>query len=145
VLAHGSASNPLLKTVIVTPGAWLDNFRMHTWLWAVPFGALLSALLTFQLLRSRLKGMALFTSGVAQAATILTAGVGLFPFLMPSSTNPGDSLTVWDASSSVKTLFIMLVAVVIFLPLILAYTTWVYRVVRGQISLDAVRRHVGPY
>jgi cytochrome d ubiquinol oxidase subunit II len=145
MLAHGSPSNPLLKTVTLTPGAWLDNFRMHTWLWAVPLGALLSALLTIQLLRLRLHGMALFTSGVAQAATILTAGVGLFPFLMPSSTNPGESLTVWDASSSVKTLFIMLIAVIIFLPVVLAYTTWVYRVLRGQISLEAIRRHVGPY
>jgi cytochrome d ubiquinol oxidase subunit II len=145
MLAHDSASNPLLKTVILTPGAWLDNFRLHTWLWAVPFGALLSALLTNQLLRLRLHGMALFTSGVTQAATILTAGIGLFPFLMPSSTNPGESLTVWDASSSDKTLFIMLVAVIIFLPVVLAYTTWVYRVLRGQISLEAIRRHVGPY
>jgi cytochrome d ubiquinol oxidase subunit II len=114
-------------------------------LWAVPCGALLSALLTIQLLRLRFNGMALFISGITQAATILTAGVGLFPFLMPSSTNPAESLTVWDASSSVKTLFIMLIAVIIFLPIVLAYTTWVYRVLRGQISLEAVRRHVGHY
>jgi cytochrome bd ubiquinol oxidase subunit II len=145
MLAHGSASDPLLKTVILTPGAWLDNFTIHPWLWGVPIGALLSALLTIQLLRLRLQGMALFTSGVTQAATILTAGVGLFPFLMASSTNPGESLTVWDASSSAKTLFIMLIAVIIFLPLVLAYTTWVYRVMRGQISIEAIRRHVGPY
>jgi cytochrome d ubiquinol oxidase subunit II len=145
MLAHESASNPLLKTVVLTPGAWLDNFLIHPWLWVVPVGALLSALLTIQLLKLRLHGRALFTSGVTQAATILTAGVGLFPFLMPSSTNPGESLTVWDASSSAKTLFIMLVAVIIFLPLVLAYTTWVYRVLRGQISLEAIRRHVGPY
>jgi cytochrome d ubiquinol oxidase subunit II len=145
MLAHESASNPLLKTVVLTPGAWLDNFLVHPWLWVVPVGALLSALLTVQLLKLRLHGRALFTSGVTQAVTILTAGVGLFPFLMPSSTNPGESLTVWDASSSAKTLFIMLVAVIIFLPLVLAYTTWVYRVLRGQISLEAIRRHVGPY
>jgi cytochrome bd ubiquinol oxidase subunit II len=145
MLAHGSASNPTLKTVILTPGAWLDNFWIHPWLWVVPAGALISALLTIQLLRLRLLGMALFTSGITQAATILTAGVGLFPFLMPSSTNPGESLTVWDASSSAKTLSIMLIAVIIFLPLILAYTTWVYRVLRGRISLEAIRRHVGPY
>ena len=144
VLGEG-ASNPLLKTVVLSPGAWLDNFDKHEWLWAVPVGALVSALLTIQLLRLRLLGMALFTSGMTQAATILTAGVGLFPFLMPSSTNPGESLTVWDASSSAKTLLIMLIAVIVCLPLVLAYTTWVYRVLRGQISLEAIRRHVGPY
>jgi cytochrome d ubiquinol oxidase subunit II len=145
IVAGGGASNPLLKTVVMSPGAWLDNFDKHEWLWAVPVGALVSALVTIQLLRLRLNGMALFTSGMTQATTILTAGVGLFPFLMPSSTNPGESLTVWDASSSAKTLLIMLIAVIVFLPLVLAYTTWVYRVLRGQISLEAIRRHVGPY
>jgi cytochrome d ubiquinol oxidase subunit II len=39
----------------------------------------------------------------------------------------------------------MLFAVIVFLPLILLYTTWVYRVLRGKISLEAIRRHVGPY
>jgi cytochrome d ubiquinol oxidase subunit II len=102
-------------------------------------------LLTVQLLRLSLHGMALITSGLTQAATILTAGVGLFPFLMPSSTNPSESLTVWDASSSAKTLFIMLIVVVVFLPIVLLYTTWVYRVLRGKISIEAIRRHVGPY
>jgi cytochrome bd ubiquinol oxidase subunit II len=141
----GGPSNPLLKSVVLARGAWLDNFVMHTALWLVPVGAIVAALLTILLLRVGRHGAALVTSGVTQAATILTAGIGLFPFLMPSSTNPADSLTIWDASSSAKTLFIMLIAVIIFLPIVLAYTTWVYRVLRGQISLDAIRRHVGPY
>jgi cytochrome bd ubiquinol oxidase subunit II len=145
IVLGGSASNPLLKTVVLASGAWLDNFSRHEWLWVLPFGAPISALLTIQLLRLRFKGIALVTSGLTQAATILTAGVGLFPFLMPSSTNPAESLTVWDASSSAKTLAIMLVAVIVFLPLVLAYTTWVYRVLRGRISLEALRRHLGPY
>jgi cytochrome bd ubiquinol oxidase subunit II len=110
IVAADGASNPLLKTVVLSPGAWLDNFDKHEWLWAVPVGALVSALLTIQLLRLRLNEMALFTSGITQATTILTAGVGLFPFLMPSSSNPGESLPVWDASSSAKTLLIMLIA-----------------------------------
>jgi cytochrome d ubiquinol oxidase subunit II len=141
----GGPSNPLLKTVICGRGAWLDNYRSHGLLWIAPAGGIASALLTSQLLRVGRAGLALLTSGLAQAMTILTAGIALFPFLMPSSTNPGDSLTVWDASSSAKTLFIMLVAVIIFLPIVLAYTTWVYRKLRGQISLDSIRRHVGPY
>ena len=138
-------SNPLLKTVVLARGAWLDNYRMNGLLWMVPLGGITAALLTYQLLRLGRYGVALFSSGVTQAATILTAGIALFPFLMPSSTNPGDSLTIWDASSSAKTLFIMFIAVIVFLPVILAYTTWVYRILRGQISLDAIRRHVGPY
>jgi cytochrome bd ubiquinol oxidase subunit II len=141
----GGPSNPLLKSVVLARGAWLDNFVMHPALWLMPAGAIVAALLTILLFRVGRHGAGLVASGITQATTILTAGIGLFPFLMPSSTNPGDSLTIWDASSSAKTLFIMLIAVIIFLPLVLAYTTWVYRVLRGQISLDAIRRHVGPY
>jgi cytochrome bd ubiquinol oxidase subunit II len=145
-LANGAGpSNPLLKTVVYVRGAWLDNYRMHGVLWMAPVGGIIGALLTYQLLRLGRSGPALVTSGITQTATILTAGIALFPFLMPSSTNPSDSLTIWDASSSAKTLFIMLVAVIVFLPIVLAYTTWVYRILRGRISLDAIRRHVGPY
>jgi cytochrome bd ubiquinol oxidase subunit II len=145
-IANGAGpSNPLLKTVVYAHGAWLDNYRLHGLLWLAPVGGIAAGLLTHQLLRKGRPGIALVASGVTQAATILTAGIALFPFLMPSSTNPDDSLTVWDASSSAKTLFIMLIAVVVFLPIVLAYTTWVYRILRGQISLDAIRRHLGPY
>jgi cytochrome d ubiquinol oxidase subunit II len=145
VVDGGGPSNPLLKSVVLARGAWLDNFVTHAVLWLVPGTAIVATLLAMLLLRVGRHGAALVASGVTQATTILTAGIGLFPFLMPSSTNPGDSLTIWDASSSAKTLFIMLIAVIIFLPIVLAYTTWVYRVMRGQISLDAIRRHVGPY
>lgn len=138
-------SNPLLKTVAVARGAWLDNYRAHGILWLAPVAGVAGGLVTCQLLRLGRRGFALVASGVTQAATILTAGIALFPFLMPSSTTPDHSLTVWDASSSAKTLLIMLVAVVVFLPIVLAYTTWVYRVLRGQVTLEAIRRHAGLY
>jgi cytochrome d ubiquinol oxidase subunit II len=72
-------------------------------------------------------------------------GFALFPFLMPSSTAPNHGLTIWDASSSARTLSIMLSAVSIFMPLILAYTAWVWRVLRGRISLEEIRKHAGFY
>ena len=143
--ADDGPSNPLLKVVAVSPGAWLDNFNHHPVLWLVPAAGVLAALLTNRMLLTKRSGIALVSSGITQAATIFTAGIALFPFLMPSSTVPNASLTIWDASSSAKTLFIMLVAVLIFLPIVLAYTTWVYSVLRGQITLEAIRRHVGFY
>ena len=45
----------------------------------------------------RRHGTAFLASCLVQAGTILTAGIALFPFLMPSSTQPGHGLTVWDA------------------------------------------------
>lgn len=141
----GAASNPLLKAVVMSPGAWFDNYTNHGLLWLLPVAAIAAALLVNALLKVGRPGSALIASGVTQAATIFTVAVALFPFLMPSSTNPNHSLTIWDASSSAKTLQIMLAAVLIFLPIVLAYTTWVYRVLRGRITLEAIRRHVGHY
>ncbi len=138
-------SNPLSKIVVTVRGGWLDNFRIHGILWLAPIAGVAAPLLTLVLLRRRMNGAALFTSGLTLAATILTAGIALFPFLMPSSTNPNHGLTIWDASSSARTLGLMLVAVIVFLPLILAYTSWVYYVMRGKISLEHIRRHPGVY
>ena len=72
-------------------------------------------------------------------AVVLMAGFSLFPFMMPSSTHPYQSLTVWDASSSEMTLSLMLVATVFFLPIIFAYTAWVYSVLRGVITETAIQ------
>ena len=58
----------------------------------------------------------------------------MFPFILPSSIDPRSSLLVWNASSSHLTLFIMLVCTIIFLPLILAYTAWVYKVLWGKVT-----------
>lgn len=138
-------SNPLAKHVAVAPGAWLANFRAHRVLWLVPAAAVIGAALAWALLRAGRAGLALMSSGAAVAATILTAGIALFPFLMPSSTHPDQGLTVWDASSSARTLGLMLIAVLVFLPIVLAYTAWVFRVLRGRITLESVRQHTGLY
>jgi len=92
-------------------------------------------------LLSRRAGPALMASCLVPTGTILTAGFALFPFLLPSSENPNHSLTVWDASSSAMTLRIMFWAVVLFLPLVLGYTAWVFRVLRGRITLETLHDH----
>jgi cytochrome bd ubiquinol oxidase subunit II len=138
-------SNPLSKSVQVAAGAWLHNFRAHGALWLVPAAALLAALAATVLLGTRRHGTAFLASCLVQAGTILTAGIALFPFLMPSSTQPDHGLTVWDASSSARTLFIMLIAVIVFLPIVLAYTAWVFRVLRGRITLEELRRNTDTY
>lgn len=127
-------SNPTLKQVVVD-GSWFANYTNYTWMWAFPALAIIGALLTGLLLTLKRDGLAFVTSSLVQLSTIFTAGMGLFPFLLPSSSVPGHSLTVWDASSSHLTLGIMLVATLIFLPIVLAYTTWVFRVLKGRVKL----------
>ncbi len=127
-LAHDGPSNPLLKTVERAPGAWLSN----GWAWLTVLIAYAGAGLAV-LLRARKPGLAFIASALVPIGTIATAGAALFPFLLPSSSDPNASLTVWDASSSKLTLGIMLGCVVLFLPVVLAYTAWVYRVMRGPV------------
>jgi cytochrome bd ubiquinol oxidase subunit II len=135
------ASNPLLKSVAVGPGAWLGNYRAHAILWLAPVIALLAAICAGVLLRLGRPGAAFISSALTVKATILTAGIALFPFLLPSSTAPSQGLTIWDASSSAKTLFIMLLCVMVLLPIVLAYTAWVFHVLRGRITLEYMRKH----
>jgi cytochrome d ubiquinol oxidase subunit II len=138
-------SNPLRKSAEWVTGAWLGNFSASPWMWGAPLLAYLGGLLAIVLLRGRRYGPALVATGAAVAGVILTAGFGLFPFLMPSKTDPASSLSVWDASSSQLTLFIMLICVLIFMPIVLAYTAWVFRVLRGKITLEHVRGQSGIY
>jgi cytochrome d ubiquinol oxidase subunit II len=142
---HAGPSDPMHKVVAITAGAWLSNFRAWPWMWAAPVCAILGAVAAHALLYLRRGGGAFMASVVVQGGTILTGGFALFPFLMPSSTFPDQSLTVWDASSSAKTLSIMLGAVIVFLPIILAYTAWVFRVLRGRVTLENMHEHEGEY
>jgi cytochrome d ubiquinol oxidase subunit II len=142
--AAGAPSNPLLKAV--RPGAsWFAESQLGTFAFVAAAIAIVAALAVPFLARGAKHGRAFLASGVAVAGTILSAGFALFPFLMPSSLDPKSSLTIWDASSSRTTLGLMLIAVVIFLPIILAYTTWVYSVLRGRVSLAHVKETHGMY
>ncbi|MCW4453937.1 cytochrome d ubiquinol oxidase subunit II [Flavobacterium sp. MXW15] len=140
------ASNPLLKTVeIGAAGGWMRNYSTMSATLLAPVAGLLGALASAALLRRRRGGLAFLASGASIAGIILTVGFAIFPFLLPSSTQPGSSLTVWDASSSHLTLWIMLLATVIFLPIIIAYTTWVYRVLKGKTTASEMGENPNAY
>ena len=90
-------------------------------------------------------GWAVTASMVGIFGVISTVGLTMFPFILPSSLNPSASLTVWDSSSSQMTLFIMLVSTVIFMPIILAYTSWVYKVLWGKVRPEDIARNPNAY
>ena len=145
VVDHSGPSNPLGKTVLRETGAWINNYGIYPWLIAAPLLGVAGSALVSLLARRSAALAAFVASAIGVAGIIATAGVSLFPFLMPSSTNPAASLTVWDASSSRLTLFIMLLAVVVFLPVVLAYTGFVLRVMRGRVRLADVERREALY
>lgn len=132
-------SNPLNKRVAREVGALMHNYGVAPWTMLAPaVGVGGAALATLLLMLRRLPKLAFVCSALSIAGIIATAGASLFPFMLPSSLDPVSSLTVWDASSSLTTLIVMTGATVIFLPIILGYTAWVYHVLRGPVTPDTI-------
>ena len=121
------------------------NGPLGRWACAVAAVAILAALVTPVLVRRGSHLASFVTSSLALAGTVLSAGFALFPFLMPSAQDPRSSLTVWDASSSDQTLGLMLFVTALLLPIVIAYTGWVYRVMRGRVTLEHIRKSHGMY
>jgi cytochrome bd ubiquinol oxidase subunit II len=136
-------SNPLAKMVAKAPGAWFENYASYPWMMLAPSLGVVGAAVGFAFMGARREIAAILATSLSIFGIISTVGLAMFPFILPSSVDPRSSLTVWDASSSHMTLFIMLVATVIFLPIVLAYTTWVYHVMWGKVDEKAIRDEHG--
>ena len=134
-------STPLTKTVEKAAGLWLDNYKHYPLLWGVPVLAFITGLITIALSRFDRPGLALIFSSLTLTSVILTAGVSMFPFIIPSSIAANSSLTVWDSSSSFSTLKIMFWVTIFFLPIVIAYTSWVFRVLRGKVTVEHIRNN----
>ncbi len=119
-------------------GAWMDNFTKYPFFIIAPALAIGGMLLSYIFNRAQAFGKAFMASSLGIFGIVSTAGTAIFPFLLPSSTNPEASLLVWNASNSQKTLLTMTIFAVIFVPIILAYTAWVYNVLRGTITENDV-------
>jgi len=129
-----ATSNPLTKTVEIASGAWLANYATYPWMIAAPILGIAGALGCAMASYSGRSGIAFTSSALAITGIILTAGFSLFPFLMPSSTMPAASLTLWDATSSLLTLKTMFIVACIFVPIVLGYTIYGFWVMRGRIK-----------
>lgn len=127
-------ATPLAKTVELQAGAWFINFMKVPALWIVPALAVVGALLGVILNRAGRSGLAILFSGVTLLGIILTPLVGMFPFILPSSTMLNASLTMWDATSSQLTLEVMFFVTLLLLPCVLLYTAWAYKVFSGKLT-----------
>ncbi len=137
--------NPLAKTVEISSGAWLNNYKTYPVTMAFPALGFLGMLGTILMSRADRPGAGFFSSSLGITGVIMTAGVSLFPFVMPSSTHPDHSFTIWDASSSHLTLSVMFWATVIFLPIVLSYTVWNYYKMWGRLSVDEMNDRFSAY
>ncbi|CAM8637711.1 AppB Cytochrome bd-type quinol oxidase, subunit 2 [Comamonadaceae bacterium] len=135
----GEAVSPVGKTVVLQAGAWMANYQKQPLTWV--FLVLAYTGTVFAMLANvvRRPGLAFALSALACAGVILTAGSSIFPFVLPSSSHPGHSLTVWDCVSSQRTLNIMFWVALIMTPIVVSYTSWAYRVMRGKVTVAAIQ------
>ncbi len=137
----GALPNPLAKEVVIAEGAWLANYSAYPLTMLAPITGFVGLIGVFLLAGLNRPGWAFLFSSLALAGIIATAGVSMFPFVMPSSLSPNSSLTLWDAASSHLTLNVMAIAAFIFVPIILGYTLWCYRSLWAKISVDYIQEN----
>jgi len=135
---HHALSNPLTKEVTREAGAWLVNFNNMPMLWAIPLLGVMLPLLTVLMSRAEKGALAFVSSSLTIACVILTAGIAMFPFVMPSSEMLNASLTMWDATSSQLTLTVMTYVAIVFVPIVLLYTAWCYWKMYGRITKEHI-------
>jgi len=134
VIDTNGPSNPLLKTAELQTGAWLVNYDKYPLFIIAPAIGLLFPLFAWVASKKNCSALAFTSTSIAIVGVLMTCAFSMFPFIMPSSLNPNASFTVWDAVSSEMTLNIMTFTAVIFIPLILLYTSWAYFKMFGRIG-----------
>ncbi len=134
-IPHDGPSNPLIHPV-TRSASWLLAYAERPWIAIAPALGVAGCVMAWQALRSGRELAPLLGSKIAIFGMISSVGLMMFPVMLPSATDPASSLTVWNASSSHLSLFVMLVAACFFLPLIMLYTAWVYRVLWGKVTED---------
>jgi cytochrome d ubiquinol oxidase subunit II len=136
-----AVNNLLAKLVIKENGLWMTNYSKYPGLILSPMMAILGTALVLYLSAKRYTGLAFLTSSLVVICTILTAAGSMFPFIMPSIIAPSNSLTLWDASASYYALHLLLFVTVFMMPVVIGYTIWVYRVMRGKVTVEDIENN----
>jgi len=121
------------------------NYIRNTPWFIVPCLAVLSLLGMGVMILKKKYGPAFLTSCLFIVTVVLTGVIGLFPNLIPSSMDTHYSLTIFNASSSPYTLRIMTVVALIFVPMVMAYQIFVYRVFRHKVTAEDVAKSSDAY
>ena len=135
----------LLLVLVFVAASWSQtglyaNFLSHKLLIALP-ALLVAALLTARSLLARGKSHGAFLASFAAIALFSFTGfAGIYPALLPSRADPAFSLTLFNSASSVYTLRLMTWVVLVFLPLVIWYQAWVYRLFRQPLTGEELKR-----
>ena len=141
VVAGDAIADPTKKTAQIVAKGWFANYANFPVLLIAPLLGIICPLLVSYFVKKAKYALAFVSSGFSLIGVILTASISLFPFVMPSSFKPDHSLTIWDATSSALTLNTMLIAVLIFVPLVLGYTAWSYIKMAGKVKVSDIEKN----
>ena len=140
-ISPSGPASPLSKTVDIYSGGWFTNFLRHPALFVLPVVGLVGQAAVIVFARRHMGLSAVLASSLSAACIVFTPLVAIFPFVLPSSTQPNASLTIWDCCSSQLTLEITLIAVIVLLPVVLSYTAWAYKVMHGKVTDEYVKQN----
>ncbi len=142
VLASGDPAmspNPLFGQHVITyKGAWLHNYYDYPILWSLPIWGILCMLGAVLMAQSNKPACGWWIGLGIWIGVIGTVGAAMFPFFMPSTTAPDQSLTIWNSCGSLYGLICMAILVCIFVPIILSYTSWCFYVMRGKVKTASI-------
>jgi len=125
----------LLATLYVRPQV-LDNFRSRPWGWIIPLGVLVS-LVTMRLFVGKGNFFAAFISSAVYIVAMLGgAAFSIYPYLLPATTNPAFSLTIYNARTGAYSLSVGLIWWGLGIALAIGYFVFVYRSFAGKVRLD---------
>ncbi len=122
----------LVATYIFTP--LYDNYLANPVLFLVPVISVAGIFGIRYFIQKRTFFLAWVSSAVTIVFCTFFGVIGLFPNLFPSSIDPEYSLSAFNASSSPLTLKIMLIVVLLFVPVVLAYQVWAYKLFSVKVT-----------
>ncbi len=120
--------------VAAVPAA-TENLADRPWLWIVPILNVLAVANIPRAIHKGKPGFAFVSSSCVIAALVALFGAALYPNLVIADNDPARNITIFNGSSSVKTLSIGLLIVVIGMPFVLAYSAVIYWTFRGKVEL----------
>jgi len=125
----------LAATLYVRPQV-VDNFRLRPWGWIIPVAVLVS-LLTMRFFARKGRYLAAFLSSTTYIAAMLGgAAFAMYPYLLPATTDPSFSLTIYNARTGAYSLSVGLIWWAIGMALAIGYFVFLYRSFSGKVRLD---------
>ena len=124
-----------MSTLVYLPQT-AEKFRLHPLLFIVPLLTILTIINTRRLLEKRVFFKAFLSSALTSALLLITVSITLFPNIVLSTIDPAFNITIYNGASSQKSLGIMLTVAAIGVPLLAAYTIFVFWTFRGKVKMD---------